>query len=110
MKKIFTIGAILFLTSAGRSQENYRDFETTPPKAFLGERNGALDSLAANTMTNAINMSSVCAKYIRSAEQYDNLKLYFPNKLVDVTPYATIAGTPPKITMKVYTSAPAGTR
>jgi hypothetical protein len=108
MKKLLTIIALAHFTFFLQSQENYRDFEGIK-KVVLAEWNGQMDSTAANTFTNVVNSSAMCAKYIRDTALYDNFKLFPFNKLIDVAPYASAAMGTPKMKIKIYTSAPAGT-
>jgi hypothetical protein len=108
MRSIFTSVTLLLTILFSKAQENYRDFESIN-KATLAEWNGVMDSTTANTFTNAINSSSMCAKYIRDTATYDNFKLFPLNSLVDVAPYADTALTAPRITLKVRTNAPPGT-
>jgi hypothetical protein len=96
-----------------QAQENYCNFEGTIKSIYfgnaLGYRTGTLDSAAVNPMPNVVNMSTLCAKYTRDTATYDYLKMFTFDKMVDITPYATNAGTPPKMKIKLYTSAPVGT-
>jgi hypothetical protein len=107
MRIFLTCIALLFLSSF-KGQENYRDFESIQ-KAFLGEWNGVMDSTIINSFSNSINSSSVCAKYIRSSDLYDNFKLFPLNSLVSIEPYADTAASAPRLSMKVRTSAAPGT-
>jgi hypothetical protein len=104
---------LIFLVCVGKeslSQMVYNNHEGLAYHLF-GQRNGILDSTALNPQTNAVNNSPTCVKYRRSKEEiYDNIKLDFLKPLVDVSPYATYEGNPPKIKMKVYSSAPVGTQ
>jgi hypothetical protein len=108
MKIKFTSLAIILSIVFTKAQENYRDFETIK-KATLAEWNGVMDSTTANTFTNAVNSSSMCAKYIRDTATYDNFKLFPYNTLVNVAAYADTAASAPRITMKIRTNAPPGT-
>lgn len=108
MKIIFTTISILVLVLSYKGQENYRDFEGIN-RAVLAEWNGVMDSTVANTFSNSVNTSSMCGKYIRSTDLYDNFKFFPLNYLTDVAPYADSALSAPSITMKVRTSAPVGT-
>jgi hypothetical protein len=95
MKIKFTSITIVLSIAFTQAQENYRDFEAVK-KATLAEWNGVMDSTTLNTFTNAVNSSSVCAKYIRDTAAYDNFKLFPYKKLVNVAAYAdTAAGGPP---------------
>ncbi len=79
-------------------------------KAFtFGEKSGMLDTTAMNPAPGTDNVKK-CYKYVRNgSKQYDNVKLNFSKKLTDVNKYATYTGVPQKISMKLYTTAPAGT-
>jgi hypothetical protein len=104
MKKTFTL---TFLAVSGilAAQQNYCDFESVKLTSFA-EYNGTLDSAANNPSATGLNTSAKCARYIRDTVAYDNIKLFPYGKLVDVTPYASTAGSAPKIMLKLYTSAP----
>jgi hypothetical protein len=57
-----------------------------------------------------VNSSSKCAMYIRNgSKKFDNIKMSVIGKLADVSPFATYTGNPPKLKMKIFTSAPPGT-
>ncbi|MGZ3920948.1 MAG: T9SS type A sorting domain-containing protein [Bacteroidia bacterium] len=107
MKKIFTLVLISFISGRSLAQQNYCDFEGIKA-ASLAEWNGQMDSMHVNPAPDAVNSSSMCAKYIRDTATYDNFKFFTYNKLTDVTPYAS-SGATQKINMKIYTSAPVGT-
>jgi hypothetical protein len=109
MKNNYILLLMLFLAQFTYGQQLYCDFEGTKVMNF-GDRNGVLDSLAFNPLPNGINASPNCAKYTRNdTVQYDNFKIYPYTKMVDVTPYANNSFSTPKITMKLYSTAPAGT-
>ena len=106
---LLIILCLLFTTGLTFAQQNYDDFEGNKFQYF-GLRNGILDSAFSNSWSNGVNNTAKCARYERSdTVQHDNIKIYPYNKLVDVTPYATNSGTPPRFKMKLYTSAPIGT-
>lgn len=107
MKQIFTSVLLLFCIKPF-AQQNYNDFEGNKT-ASLAEWNGVMDSTHVNPMPNSVNMSSVCAKYIRDTALYDNFKFFPYAKLTDVSPYASSTATS-KITMKVFTSSAPGTQ
>lgn len=93
----------------GAPQQNYNDFEGNKYMHF-GWHPGTLDSVAKNPWVRGINKSAHCAKYQRNrSEQYDNIKIYPAKKLSDVKKYATYKGFPPKLKMKIFTTAPEGT-
>lgn len=110
MKKAQLFISSLMLTSGLAFGQQVYDLNGSQFQNF-GPRNGKLDSLCVNPGVNDIHNSKQCAKYERkSTAKYDNIKIYLQGKLVDVTPYATYKGIPPKITMKIYSSAPVGTK
>lgn len=87
----------------------YDDFDG---KKFIhyGERTGVLDSIAKNPVRDSVNKSLKCAFYTRNAsKKFDNLKMALHGKLIGVNEYATYLGIPPRLKIKVYTTAPAGT-
>ena len=109
-KALLVIFTLSFYSSLSFGQQNYDDFDGNKFQIF-GSSNGTLDSTFINPGVDTINSSLMCAKYERAdSVQYDNIKMYPMIKLVDVTPYATNIGTLPKIKMKLYTTAPVGTR
>lgn len=87
----------------------YDDFEGNRLLNY-GERTGVLDSMAKNPAVGPGNTSAKCGLYVRNgAKKFANIKMNIPQKLTGVDAYATYLGIPPKIKMKVYTAAPAGT-
>jgi hypothetical protein len=75
-----------------------------------GERSGVLDTVAKNPAPNQVNKSAKCGLYVRNgSKKFANVKMNLKQNLSGVDAYATYLGIPPKIKMKVYTSAPAGT-
>jgi len=108
MKHLFYSILSLAITHESLAQQNYCDFEGTKSITF-GAADGTLDTMFANPFPNAANTSANCAYYIRSATTYANLKLYPYSKMTDVTAYASNTVATPKITMKVYSTAPSGT-
>ena len=108
MKKTL-LGLCLLVSGALAAQQNYDDFEGNSFQDF-GFRTGMLDSMRANPMMGGVNVSNTVAMYRRNdTVLYDVLTMYPVRKMVDVTPYATNAGTPPRFRMKVYSTAPVGT-
>jgi hypothetical protein len=108
MRIILLLTLILAVSQVGIAQKNYNqggDLMYT-----FGQVNGILDSSAVNPKPNEINSNNLCIKYIRSKDEiYDNIKLNLKSKLKDVSDYATYEGNPPKIIVKVYSTAPIGT-
>lgn len=110
MKKIQLLISSLLISGLVLAQQRYDDFSGNKFQNF-GDRDGILDSSSVNPRSNKVNNSPKCAKYIRSAStKYDNIKIYPKRKLMDISPYATHLGNPEKIKMKIYTSAPIGTK
>lgn len=90
-------------------QQVYDDFEGKK-EVYYAWKNGVMDTTVKNPAPNSINNSSRCAKYIRNrGQKFDNIKMPLSGFLSDVNPYATYVGVPPKLKMKIYTTAPAGT-
>ncbi|MGZ3919042.1 MAG: hypothetical protein ACXVOH_07175 [Bacteroidia bacterium] len=87
----------------------YDDFEGNRSLSY-GEKNGVLDTLAKNPAPDSVNNSKTCASYVRNGtKKFDNIKMPLPGPMADVSPFATYVGVPPKLEMKIYTSAPPGT-
>jgi hypothetical protein len=109
-KYIFLIHLIVFQAGLIFSQKlTYDNFEGSKSVRYT-ERTGVLDTLAKNPKIDNVNNSQKCALYIRNAaKKFDNIKMELPGLMADVSEYATYLGVPPKLKMKVYTNAPAGT-
>lgn len=111
-KGIMLFSIFLFQQTAVVAQNQlYDNFEGSK---FLnyGSKNGVLDTLAKNPEPNSVNKSPHCAMYIRnSGKKFDNIKMNFSGNLSDlsVNQYSTYIGIPPKLKMKIYTTAPVGT-
>jgi hypothetical protein len=90
-----------------QTTETYCDFDGVK-KVTFGHYTGVLDSNAANPAIGLGNTSLKSGKYIRDTAAYDNLKVYPMTKLADVSAFASASG--PKITMKVYSTMPAGSK
>lgn len=109
-KLIMLFSVFLFPTGSvfGQAQV-YDNFEGTK---FLNynSKNGVLDTLSKNPGPNSINNSPKCALYVRnSGKKFDNIKMNLSGLLYDVNEYATYLGIPPRMKMKIYTTAPVGT-
>jgi len=101
--------AFLSYCGVAYCQQTYDSFEGNRSVHYV-EKTGVLDSLVKNPKKDSINKSSNCAYYVRNAShKFDNIKMQLPVYLADVAPYATHMGIPPKLKLKVYTTAPAGT-
>ena len=108
MKNLLYIILIFITAQTSVAQQMYCDFEGTKVISF-GLSTGIMDSLFFNPAPNSANTSANCAQYVRNSTLYDNFKLYPDTTLEDVTAYAINNTQAPKITMKVYTTAPVGT-
>lgn len=109
MKKLILLIIIVNIFGSALAQQNYDDFEGSKHQNF-GPMSGTLDSMHVNPNQDTINSSTLCARYIRNdTVSFDNIKMYTYSKLVDVSPYASSSISAPKITMKLYTTAPMGT-
>mgnify|MGYP006204290685 CR=1 FL=1 len=99
-----------FLSGSMAAQDQiYDNFEGSKVITY-GERFGVLDSAVKNPAPNDVNSSSKCALYVRNgSKKFANIKMSLDRKLTGVEKYATYEGVPPRIKMKVYTTAPAGT-
>jgi hypothetical protein len=108
IKSILSFAVLLLgICSAAPAQQNYLDPGSRYRK--FGPRNGTLDSVSVNPSASKVNSSHEVVKYDRSnSVAYDNIKIYPVRKLADVSPYC--GANPPKIRMKLYTTAPKGTR
>src|SRR4051812_33360533 len=102
--------ALLFTIDSAYAQGTvYDDFDGNKSLNY-GERTGVLDSTAKNPQADNVNSSGKCALYIRNkGKKFDNIKMELPRRMSDVSSYATYLGVPPKLKLKVYTNAPAGT-
>jgi hypothetical protein len=88
---------------------SYDNFEGSK-LVYYRDKSGVLDSAAKNPKPDSVNKSAKCALYVRNAaKKFDNIKMELKSNLIDVSPYATYEGIPPRLKMKLYTNAPAGT-
>lgn len=109
--KFYLLFSILLLAAGSMLSQTstYDNFEGSKWIRY-SEKTGVLDSVAKNPKPDSVNNSQKCGLYIRNAsKKFDNIKMELPGLLMDVSPYATYLGIPPRIKMKVYTSAPVGT-
>lgn len=109
MKKFFFSVYALFISSTLAAQQNYCNFEGVKFINF-GWTLGPLDTLSANPAPDSVNESAYCARYVRDTSLYDNIKIYPYEKLINITPYANNTFQTPKMKMKVFSSAPPGTK
>lgn len=100
---------MLMQTLSAQQVQVYDDFEGNRLVRY-SSRTGDLDSLALNPTPDMVNGSLHCAKYLRNSEKkFDVIKMLPNNKLADVSAFATYQGIPPRLKLKVYTTAPVGT-
>jgi hypothetical protein len=100
---LFHVGSLLGQELA------YDNFEGTKVLRY-SERFGVLDSAVKNPAPNTVNNSSTCAMYVRDgSKKFANIKMTLDRKITGVEKYATYEGIPPRLKMKVHTTAPAGT-
>lgn len=108
--KITLLAAFAFIATAQSQNMAIRlcDFDTVKKVSFA-DYNGVLDTLVANPSPGGTNTSSFCARYIRSAVNYDNIKLYVKTEFTDVAPFAQ-ANTANKLSLNILSTMPIGTR
>lgn len=106
---VFSVAMLLCAGSAAAQEQVYDDFEGKKVVKY-GERFGVLDSAVKNPAPNVINKSATCAYYVRNgSKKFANIKMSLDRNLTGVEKYATYEGIPPRLRMKVYTTAPSGT-
>lgn len=108
MKKIFTLISILALTQTKAQSVLLCDFESTK-SVYFADMTGTIDTLAVNPDMSGDNTSAVCARYVKNNMQYDNLKVYPMTTFANVGNFAQ-ASTTSKISMKVRSKMPVGTK
>lgn len=106
---ILLFSFLVYAGTASSQTQAYDNFEGKKSVTY-GSKNGVLDTTAKNPSPGGINTSSKCAMYVRNrGKKFDNIKMNISGNLSDVSNYATYTGIPPKIKLKLYTTAPAGT-
>ena len=109
MKKIcLLITAALMTAGLSFGQEKYCSAEGKSLVEY-GYRDGKLDSACTNPKINKTYKSPKCIQYKRSALKFDNVKIHPQGKLENVSSFASYDSISPKLKMKVYSTAPAGT-
>lgn len=110
MKKLYFILSAFFAMNftVSAQQMNYCDFDSIKMLNF-GMYTGTLDSMYINPSTTGGNTSMYCARYVRDTMMYDFIKMHPDMQLEDVTLYADSAMGTPKMSLKVYSTAPVGT-
>ena len=108
-KTAFILAFCLSPLAAICQEQVYDNFEGQKVIKYT-ERFGVLDSAVKNPAPNAVNKSATCALYVRNAtKKFANIKMSLERKLTGVEKYATYEGIPPRMKMKVHTTAPPGT-
>ena len=93
---------IVFINCAcSMSQEVYDNFEGNSNVIYDLKKAGKMDSAAANPKPDNTNDSRGCAKYTRSRQRFDNIKMNLKGTLGEVGAYSTYSGTPKKLKLKV---------
>jgi hypothetical protein len=108
MKNLLLLLISSILTLGLKAQQAYCDFEGIKVIHF-GDVSGTLDSIFVTPKISENDSSHHCARYLRGNSLYDNIKIYTNSKMTDVEPFANNSASAPKITMKLYTTAPVGT-
>jgi len=101
---LLSIGA-----GAASGQQVYDSFEGEGVVCYAKTKTAKIDTLADNPQSDGVNGSSKCAKFVRSRQRYDYIKIFPQGKLGDVSTYASYDPNAPKLKLKVYTTAPVGT-
>ena len=111
MKKNILITLLAVMPVFCFAQQVYNDFEDNGVRHHtFSFSSGVLDTSAVNIDKDGINTSDHCALYVRNdSVQYDVIHMFMKIKLSDVTPYASLDSLAPRITLKMYSRAPAGT-
>jgi hypothetical protein len=110
--QIQLVAAVTFCLSVSnysQAQQVYHTFEDPGIVTYFAVKGAKFDSSAANPSEDGVNGSPRCAKYLRTRHKYDYIKIFPKGKLTDVTQYASYDVEAQKLTMKVFTNAPAGT-
>jgi hypothetical protein len=98
-----------FFVCAAPAQRLYDNHEGQQMVHYQVARNGGrFDSAAVNPKRDKVNNSQLCGMFSRSKVRYDYIKIIPLSKLGDVTPYMNYEPEGPKIRLKVYSNAPAG--
>jgi hypothetical protein len=108
VNRFITLGLLFLLKLNGDAQKVYDNFEGNSVVSYQNQK-GNLDTMAQNPSQDSINGSERCAKYFRTKQRYDNLKIAVKGKLVDIRTYVSSHPDAPKLKMKLYTTAPVGT-
>ncbi len=90
------------------AQQLYDDQELSSDIKYVTHPDGRVTPFVQNPKKDEINSSEKCAMFKRNRQKYDYIKFNPSSKLDDVSAYASFDANAPRLTMKVYTDAPAG--
>src|SRR3954464_9179397 len=96
-----TIGA-----GTASGQQVYDNFEGSGVVCYATTKTAKIDTLADNPQVDDINSSATCAKFVRSRQRYDYIKILPKGQFPDLSAYASYDANAPKFKMKVYSTAP----
>lgn len=103
------IGVLLMVIGIeARGQQLYDNQENVMKVKYLTRPKNRVSSFASNPKTDSVNASGRCLKFSRNRQRYDYIKVIPDGKLEDVSVYASTDPEAPKMKMKVFTNAPAG--
>lgn len=111
MKKTLLILFVAFSFTEAQAQNTairLCDFDTVKRISFA-DYNGQLDTMMLNPKMIGANTSSMCARYVRSANTFDNIKFHIKTEFTDVSAFAQ-ANTPNKIKLSILSNMPVGSR
>lgn len=110
-RRSLTVAAIAIIagwTAPLQAQVMYDDGETVSEVKYVTHPEGRVHNLIKNPAPDSVNPSSRCAKFSRNRQRYDYVKIVPGSRLDNVDSYATYDDRAPRMRMKVYTTAPAG--
>lgn len=103
------ISLLLSFAAPLSGQQVYDNYEGISQVTYYTIKSARFDSVAVNPAQDGKNPSGYCAKYTRSRQRYDYVKIFPKGRLGEVESYASYDPNAPKLRMKVYSTAPAGT-
>src|SRR3954464_13193175 len=81
-------------------QQVFDNFEGEGMVSYAITKTAKIDTLADNPQTDAVNGSAKCAKFSRSRQRYDYVKIFPQGKLPDISAYASYDANAPKFKLK----------
>jgi hypothetical protein len=102
------LGLMVLGAGSLAAQQLYDNHEGESVVSYYVPRATQLETLAANPAKDNVNGSNHCARFARSRQKYDYIKIYPDSKLLSVEDYATYDWNAPKLKMKVFTTAAPG--